>query len=1491
MIADQQTVWTLIPRGYFSGTKSALFTVYVSPWMGTIDPEPALIDTCWVTWFDQVSEVIKSNKSFLQLKAEDGVTTKLTLCEDLPYPQLTADVASETAKVLQLRKELWVALTQTNLPHVGPASLRTEHAMGRGTQPRTGVEHPQAPGKRQTQPTSQWDSDVISSNPIAVPANNLAAHAATLQKLARANDPHFVSGWRNRTAHKEKNSQALKSFALNLQNASQQGDLAKFEGAKAQLIDDARLTLGPGEQSDAALNDEIQQWINKETGLQSLAARTLKRDLFRLSSRPYDSLKPSVLLYLYQKRAQQENPRFKPAGKYESYQDEVVRKASFIEGVVFHRRISTTDSAFETIGPAIARVPVDALPTKGTGASAYLGYGDFLQVLAMLGHYPRLMYCLGLAFDVTADDVTWSSETGLSVGFAAGVADLLGATAAGKHPAVAVTHYVFPKDDPSPSAEPTLPLKNGFLQMDGYQACTYDADGDTLRQNANAESPAQVQDDSSIGIAEGLLPKRSAGIAIVHADHPMMLVNQVRSQLAKRKDSGSRLYAKDLVRGFSPEVLGDSGWISLTARAEDYKFKDKSLLGEMFDRPSTPINLEACFADDAAPGDTPVYDPHIGGALLRWPGWNMALPLPFVALSGPKEASPSEQTADYPIQPVYKPIGGFKNPRLRFGGQHYRTRKIGKYSIRIRGLDLVGNPIVAPPNTPNPSTLETDYLRHDPLPAPELLADPDFDPQVHFGEQMGVMAVRDGDAKYQPTRYMCPPVASLMSLIEQGAFDRNEIGIFETDTLLSPYKVGSFEDVLLNDKGDLYSKCVGDKTTGNQTHEDITVPVYLPPTTPMSGAYLPDLFAHFLNVQLQDVVTGRYFGPIPLASFYEEYDASGNVTERKWPRAVHLRTRLEPAPDYDPYNSSLYTRWELVKPSPLSRAHRLQLSVSIPKGWHVRMLVSCAPTADQLKRMDCDGDAGDLVANGLSPILTPTRSVLLVHAVSKPLADAYFQHSTPPQISHQIDSPVVGIAGSFQVGDGRSTGMCIVTMEWDEYIDNPAQNEPQKVSHSESLVQIPNCPIDELTSKRTLAEDDPIPVYFEHSLGIPGSTTYKFADGKYRQVCFGVTAVTRFQNFFGSSAKSPQVTQAIGSTYARKAAEDNPDVSVDKLNTQLPFPVNLSHILPLLPIVPAPKRTKVSTQGGNEYNVRSAGFRRYGGAFRIHLRRGWYSSGMGEQLGIMLVGDDHATCTVTQWEADPLLSQLFTRWGADPVWSADAVPSAFPATPLQVDFTPPDSVAGFDTPVAVSLRPHELQGPQSPLNPRLMTYNPVFTKTDGWYCDVIIRNVPARSTFLRLALVRYQPKSCSDREVSLVTLAPFIQVHSDCAVRIIRSQMKHQYSLAIYGLSSGVDAHGHSAMFQVIVERAHHELWECDQDAICKGCDSKDTNLPSTLDGESGGLPLLATYSIVIKQSFHHPRRVRVDEFEMRTGYDPLTLQDSSASPFWTNFGPPIPLP
>src|SRR4026209_1070706 len=82
-----------------------------------------------------------------------------------------------------------------------------------------------------------------------------------------------------------------------------------------------------------------------------------------------------------------------------------------------------------------------------------------------------------------------------------------------------------------------------------------------------------------------------------------------------------------------------------------------------------------------------------------------------------------------------------------------------------------------------------------------------------------------------------------------------------------------------------------------------------PASFPADGAYLPDMFAHNLAVQLQDSTSGKYFGPIEMSSFY-------GSPGRRCPEATHIRVQLNPGDNDDESRQTVFSEWVTTKLSP-----------------------------------------------------------------------------------------------------------------------------------------------------------------------------------------------------------------------------------------------------------------------------------------------------------------------------------------------------------------------------------------------------------------------------------------------------------------------------------------------------------------------------------------------------------------------------------------------
>ena len=134
---------------------------------------------------------------------------------------------------------------------------------------------------------------------------------------------------------------------------------------------------------------------------------------------------------------------------------------------------------------------------------------------------------------------------------------------------------------------------------------------------------------------------------------------------------------------------------------------------------------------------------------------------------------------------------------------------------------------------------------------------------------------------------------------------------------------------------------------------------------------------------------------------------------------------------------------------------------------------------------------------------------------------------------------------------------------------------------------------------------------------------HQFGDTKYRCVEYSAVAASRYREYFYPLPDFPNCPQPTPSEprFVRVSAP----VKVDILSSAPPAAPNPLYIIPTF-------RWEETAQG-----------RRRIGGIRIYLDRPWFSSGMGEQLAVVLYGHDYPEI---EEQAKPYVSQ----WGLDPLW-------------------------------------------------------------------------------------------------------------------------------------------------------------------------------------------------------------------------------------------------
>ncbi len=407
-------------------------------------------------------------------------------------------------------------------------------------------------------------------------------------------------------------------------------------------------------------------------------------------------------------------------------------------------------------------------------------------------------------------------------------------------------------------------------------------------------------------------------------------------------------------------------------------------------------------------------------------------------------------------------------------------------------------------------------------------------------------------------------------------------------------------------------------------------------------------------------------------------------------------------------------------------------------------------------------------------MLTPDRLLTLVHATQRPVCAPLFEVL---DIVRKPGDSYADLAGKTQVRlHGRSTGKLEVLGEWMEWLDNGPGTPLVRRRMSAQLREVG-------IEQPPLERDEPQRAELFAALGNGGQPEqvphyrHEFGDGKFRLVHYRLRASSRFREYLPLSiAADPQNLQQTGVVF-----EGSPLALPAEYWAEYPAVENgLSSLAsagaPLLDsgLAPAPGRIVPATvrpqspsldaviptfrwqqSGGPE----SFTCIRRGNGLRVYLHRPWYSSGEGELLGVVLPDIE------LDAPGFAALEPFVTQWGQDPLFASrlpgDAVtPAAFPAAVMTVHAPLPEA-GNRVLPVAG----HRVYFDE---------------QRDQWYADIEIECGRSYTPFVRLALVRLQPRALVRCQLSPVVQAPFAQIAPLREIRVI-AHPERVYELKVYG--------------------------------------------------------------------------------------------------------------
>jgi hypothetical protein len=988
---------------------------------------------------------------------------------------------------------------------------------------------------------------------------------------------------------------------------------------------------------------------------------------------------------------------------------------------------------------------------------------DFHQIVAALGAYPVLQRRFGLVVDLlirrTAFPATADGALSVAVTLPPGVQTASQHASPVTRVELDATRF---RAIPKPGASPRI--KDGLLDLDPteFRLLQIDTDGAGLKLMNFARSILRLS-DSDDGIDPttryedrvGAPALRTAGLVLVQRQRSATLKERLNASAAQNASveaelggavAPTTLYAEDLTRGYRFDVWDSATtrWQSLCRRMARYELSGGAVIVEPAEEEETIVRLAATSGTDGSRPDM-VY---LHEAVMSWAGWSLAAPPPGRAVlpDDGLDASTSSTEPGVPaglgFRPTFRAVKG-SLPRLRFGR---------RYSLRARAVDLAGNSLshdVANIGADDPLARSAPFRRLEPLEPPVialLSQGGHFDPPG-AGESVSTVAIRSFNNAEQHAqvvtddvarRAVVPPRVSVRDAELHGALDKDGKVDASTFAMLAHSK-----DVPPQDPGAairLVTPATGD---GSPSDTTAAFAVYEAGRT---LTYLPDPLALAVAARVFDH-PGISDGEIIQIPLYPD---------GSWPEARPFEIEIYEDPA-GPFMFDGQTR-RLRVPLPKGVQARLRLSMVLaPESLPLMAINGFMKSADQAAQRD-------RILAGQHWMLTPWRTVRLVHAVQRPLLSPELVSVT---VERDLDSTSVRPAILARCSIGTTDRLDLLA-EWHDPADAPGPDGTAPPSDRPNRDVAFNVKLTDPKHYATRLEGHPSGGYPEHliagadliSVNLGGGLhrfvpekIQEFHDPRYRQVTYRFIATSRFREFM------PQALFGGGDD-----ASSDPEAIKREGSATVTWVPNAAP-------PPAPSVLYVVPTFGWTRQIDGDGvFRseRRGGGIRVWLDRGWNASGYGEMLAVVLPPTNFTGDPASEPPGAPLKTYV-TQWGNDPIWKSPFVPGI---APRRADFTrartAPDPDGAWLPPGAPRSEAHQPPGPFRVTNLRparvsaavsveIAPHDVHFDTERGlWFCDIEIDPARAYWPFIRLALARYQPVSVDGAHLSPVVLGDIV---------------------------------------------------------------------------------------------------------------------------------------
>lgn len=926
--------------------------------------------------------------------------------------------------------------------------------------------------------------------------------------------------------------------------------------------------------------------------------------------------------------------------------------------------------------------------------------------------------------------------------------------------------------------------------------------------------------------------------------------------LSNKQSPKRPLYAEDLVRGYRLDVWDSrtGAWHSLHLRNAKYMVGDVPF--EPNGEPEEGF-VELAATQPAPGAKDHEHELYLHEAFARWAGWSLSVPRPGKHLSryaNADDAIPrpgegdkfAENQAETPFRVAaeYKLVRG-SLPPLRFGV---------RYRLRARAVDLAGNSLrfddkladafaraFALPRDPEGFT----YLRFEPVPAP-LVVIRDEAAVTAPGSAVDRLVIRtfnddiskDADAAdiSNAERHIIPPRAAIEMGERLSTFD-DVSGKLKSDAatwkLIADRDLGELQKKKIIIKG--RAEPVPDDGSSEypvEPNDSIDPLPFFPdplsrgaalrdlPGTPSGaiGRVIPDAGAEARIAYTLLSDPNPRPGSATLISFGESGD--WEQTRGFYFVLAELPTNeTNPRPNWDPVARVLtvYLPKGQTKVVPLT-SYLTPDDLKLMGVWQwLREFIN-----DQLKNTDPQsarlqpGTDVDRIAHVLQRavegghwMLTPPHLLTLVHAVQQPIGRPEFtaaavhheatkrdpvplqttpgrSASDPTELApitawRRLDSNEAYLLGALKI-HGASTGRVDLLATWDDLVDDLLQTKPMTTHHAAPVDELPLPTVKDVYLDAPGAETRHVGYYdSEHDqilfLRAGDNTTWEnyrvnFAplenaaprhflnDTKHHVVTYTATASSRYREYFDPDLDASAFTRT------------SEPVIVDVPASARPLAPDVVYVVPTF-----------GWERQTDTNLKRSV--RFGGGLRVYLNRPWFSSGEGELLGVALWSYQNGSLDQA---ARDKFKPFFTQWGMDPIWQTASLASA----PDVSDFPDAD-----DSENNLSLEEASARQPdgRSPGRISVAGFAPQYDEGRKlWFADLTI-NLPNETymPFVRLALVRYQPRALADAKISRVVLADFAQLTPDRSA-MVSADPHHPRTVRV--VVSGVAPRGPAAVIQ-----------------------------------------------------------------------------------------------